>query len=126
MVHTVRYIKIAKHRIVSGFAGPILYASHMLCTFYENTDRIYFNRFHRYFHKQHRFTSMNKLDQLRSCFFLLVKRHNLDKWIGDESLLSILKSQCDKYVIRTYGAPVLRRTAIQIIIIVTFIIFITT
>ena len=37
---------------------------------------------------------MTKLDQLRSCLFLLIKRHYyLDKWIGDESLLSILKSQ---------------------------------
>ena len=37
---------------------------------------------------------MKKIDQLRSCLFLLVKRqYYLNKWIGDESLLSILKSQ---------------------------------
>ena len=46
---------------------------------------------------------MGKLDDLRSSLSLLVKRNYfLDRWMGDESLLSILHSQYNLHHINKY------------------------
>ena len=46
---------------------------------------------------------MRKLDQLRSALFLLVKiDYFLDRWIGDESLVSILQNQYNLHDISKY------------------------
>ena len=46
---------------------------------------------------------MGKLDQLKSALFLLVKRdYYMDRWIGDESLVSILQNQYNLHDISKY------------------------
>ena len=66
-------------------------------------ESIFFYRFYQYSLGHHEASTMGKLDQLRSTLYLLIKRqYFLDRWIGDESLLSILHNQYNLHNINKY------------------------
>ena len=80
------------------------YASMTVLKVPENIDRIYiFYRFHRYSQGLLGSSTMGKLDQLRSTLSLWIKRlYFLDRWIGVESLLSILHNQYNLHHINKF------------------------
>ena len=80
---------------MSGFAGPILCFQDDPKSHSKRRENLYFfYRFHRYSQGLLGSYTMGKLDQLRSTLSLWIKRlYFLDRWIGVESLLSILHNQ---------------------------------